>query len=67
MLQKLMSGGQTGVDQAALNVGLALGLAVDGWYPKGVADRGRARAGYCLDHILRDKLRAKDSGPSVRP
>ena len=35
MLDKLISGGQTGVDRAALDVGLALGLAVGGWCPKG--------------------------------
>ena len=35
MLHKLISGGQTGVDRAALDVGLALGLAVGGWCPKG--------------------------------
>ena len=34
MLDKLLSGGQTGIDRAALDVGLALGLAVGGWYPK---------------------------------
>jgi len=33
-LCKLISGGQTGVDRAALDVALALGLAVDGWCPK---------------------------------
>ena len=32
---KLASGGQTGVDRAALDVGLALGLAVGGWCPQG--------------------------------
>ena len=31
---KIVSGGQTGVDRAALDVGLALGLAVGGWCPK---------------------------------
>ena len=31
---KIVSGGQTGVDQAALDVGQALGLAVGGWCPK---------------------------------
>lgn len=35
MLDKLISGGQTGVDRAALDVGLALGLPVGGWCPKG--------------------------------
>ncbi|MFO1419516.1 MAG: putative molybdenum carrier protein [Candidatus Competibacteraceae bacterium] len=32
---KIISGGQTGVDRAALDVGLALGLAVGGWCPQG--------------------------------
>ena len=35
MLDKLITGGQTGVDRAALDVGLALGLPVGGWCPKG--------------------------------
>ena len=34
MLDKILSGGQTGVDRAALDVGLALGLAVGGWCPQ---------------------------------
>lgn len=32
---KIISGGQTGVDRAALDVGLALGLAVGGGCPRG--------------------------------
>ena len=35
MLEKIVSGGQTGVDRAALDVGLALGLAVGGGCPPG--------------------------------
>ena len=35
MLDKIISGGQTGVDRAALEVGLALGLAVGGGCPQG--------------------------------
>ena len=35
MLEKIISGGQTGVDRAALDVGLTLGLAVGGWCPQG--------------------------------
>ena len=31
---KIISGGQTGVDRAALDVGLTLGLPVGGWCPK---------------------------------
>ena len=35
MLNKIVSGGPTGVDRAALNVGLALGLTVGGGCPPG--------------------------------
>ena len=35
MVRKIISGGQTGVDRAALDVALALGLPVGGWCPKG--------------------------------
>lgn len=35
MIQKIVSGGQTGVDRAALDVALELGLACGGWCPKG--------------------------------
>lgn len=32
---RVVSGGQTGVDRAALDVALALGLSLGGWVPKG--------------------------------
>ena len=35
MLKKIISGGQTGVDQAALDIALRLGIAHGGWVPKG--------------------------------
>jgi hypothetical protein len=35
MIDKLVSGGQTGVDRAALDVGLELGLPCGGWCPQG--------------------------------
>ena len=35
MLDKIVSGGQTGVDRAALDVALSLGLPVGGGCPKG--------------------------------
>jgi hypothetical protein len=34
-VKKIISGGQTGVDRAALDVGLALGIQCGGWCPKG--------------------------------
>ena len=35
MFAKIVSGGQTGVDRAALDLALELGLACGGWCPKG--------------------------------
>lgn len=35
MIKRLISGGQTGVDRAALDVALALGIPCGGWCPKG--------------------------------
>lgn len=35
MLEKIVSGGQTGVDRAALDAAVARGLACGGWCPKG--------------------------------
>lgn len=35
MFEKIVSGGQTGVDRAALDVALELGLPCGGWCPKG--------------------------------
>jgi hypothetical protein len=34
-IQKIVSGGQTGVDRAALDVALQLGIPCGGWCPKG--------------------------------
>jgi len=35
MVQKIVSGGQTGVDRAALDAGLESGVPVGGWCPSG--------------------------------
>jgi len=35
MLEQIISGGQTGVDQAALDVALELGIPCGGWCPRG--------------------------------
>ncbi len=46
---RIVSGGQTGVDRAALDVALALGLACGGWCPRGRrAEDGRIPARYPL-------------------
>ena len=49
MLSKIISGGQTGVDRAALDVALARGLACGGWCPAGrKAEDGRIDPRYPL-------------------
>lgn len=35
MVERIVSGGQTGVDRAALDVALALQIPCDGWCPRG--------------------------------
>ena len=50
MVKKIISGGQTGVDRAALDVAQELGLPCGGWCPKGrLAEDGRLPARYPLD------------------
>lgn len=46
-LSKIVSGAQTGVDRAALDVALTLGFPCGGWVPKGRrAEDGRVPASY---------------------
>ena len=48
-VERVVSGGQTGVDRAALDVALALGIACGGWCPKGrLAEDGTIHARYPL-------------------
>ena len=48
-LRKIVSGGQTGVDRAALDVAIALGIAHGGWCPAGrLAEDGRIPPHYAL-------------------
>ena len=35
MIEKIISGGQTGTDQAALDAAIKLGIPHGGWIPKG--------------------------------
>ena len=49
MLRKIISGGQTGVDRAALDVALEHGIPCGGWCPKGrLAEDGTIPAHYPL-------------------
>jgi putative molybdenum carrier protein len=43
MSRKIVSGGQTGVDRAALDAAIELGIEYGGWCPKG---------GWAEDHVI---------------
>src|ERR1700746_3926565 len=50
LISKIVSGGQTGVDRAALDVALDLGIACGGWCPKGrLAEDGPIPERYPLE------------------
>ena len=52
MLKKIISGGQSGVDRAALDVALELGIPCGGWCPKGrKAEDGAIPALYPLQEL----------------
>ena len=58
MLEKIVSGGQTGVDRAALDVALERSMPCGGWCPK-----GRLAERWCHSHgcgqwfnVLRDTV-----------
>ena len=49
-LQKLISGGQTGADRAALDVAIRYGFPHGGWCPKGRKAEDGAIGGQYLKH-----------------
>ena len=52
MIQKITSGGQTGVDRAALDAAMVLGLKMGGWCPKGrLAEDGKVPNKYPLQEM----------------
>ncbi len=68
MIKKIVSGGQTGVDRAALDVALERGIACGGWCPAGRhADDGVIPERYPLqetvemDHTIRTEHNVRDS------
>jgi predicted Rossmann fold nucleotide-binding protein DprA/Smf involved in DNA uptake len=68
LLEKIISGGQTGVDRAALDVALETGIPRGGWCPQGrKAEDGRIPDHYPLqeasspDYPLRTRLNVEDS------
>ncbi len=72
MLRKILSGGQTGVDRAALDVAIELGLAHGGWCPAGRdADDGVIPDKYQLietpeiDHTVRSEYNVRDADATM--
>ncbi|MFO0996006.1 MAG: putative molybdenum carrier protein [Alphaproteobacteria bacterium] len=67
-----MSGGQTGVDRAALDLALDLGIACGGWCPKGrLAEDGVIPARYPMteaasrSYIARTRMNVADSDATL--
>src|SRR5438105_2044217 len=69
---KIISGGQTGADRAALDFAIARGIAHGGWCPRGrLAEDGRIEERYQLmetpskDPIQRTEWNARDSDATL--
>lgn len=73
MIRKIVSGGQTGADRAALDVALGTGLECGGWVPKGrLAEDGPIAATYpnlveaeSAEPRVRTELNVRDSDATV--
>jgi len=60
MVKKIISGGQTGADRAALDVAIKLGIPHGGWIPKGrLAENGMIPAEYKLQEMPTDSYAAR--------
>jgi hypothetical protein len=71
-LQRLVSGGQTGVDRAALDVAITLGLPHGGWCPKGrraedgsIPERYQLRESSSPDYAFRTEQNVVDSDATL--
>ncbi|HPA21544.1 MAG TPA: putative molybdenum carrier protein [Verrucomicrobiae bacterium] len=72
LIEKLVSGGQTGADRAALDAAIALGLSHGGWCPKGRrAEDGTIPDRYALtetpgaSYLQRTEWNVRDSDGTV--
>jgi hypothetical protein len=73
VLQKIVSGGQTGADRAAWDFALANGLRIGGWVPRGrLAEDGRISEHYpglvetaSADPAVRTALNVRDSDATL--
>ena len=55
MIKKIISGGQTGADRAALDVAIELGIPYGGWIPKGrITEKGSLPQKYRLQEMPTD-------------
>lgn len=60
MLKKIISGGQTGVDRAALDAAIRMGIAHGGWIPKGrLTEDGPLPQTYQLEEMETDSYPAR--------
>ena len=71
-MQKLVSGGQTGVDRAGLDLALELGIACGGWCPRGrraadgpLPERYPLRETLSADYSERTRLNVRDSDATL--
>lgn len=71
-ISRIVSGGQTGADRGGLDAGLALGIPIGGWCPKGrIAEDGRIPDIYQLNestsknYLRRTELNVVDSEATV--
>lgn len=67
-LRKIVSGGQTGVDRAALDAAIETGIPHGGWVPKGrIAEDGRINEHYAVtesgstEYPVRTEMNIRDS------
>ena len=60
MLKKIISGGQTGTDRAALDVAIRLGIPHGGWLPKGrLTEEGPLPGHYNLEEMPTESYRRR--------
>lgn len=69
---RIVSGGQTGVDRAALDVALELGLRCGGWCPKGrraldgpIPERYPVKETESADYSVRTRLNVRDADATL--
>ena len=71
-MRKIVSGGQSGVDRAALDAARALGMPAGGWCPRGrIAEDGSIRRRYRMletpsaGYVERTEWNARDSDATL--